>query len=82
MRFLFFLLLVINAAFGAHLWLSHAKGAADDPGKREINPDAMKIVAIADPKVAASTAARRREISSAPGGSSSKPARPCVTQWP
>lgn len=58
MRFLFFLLLVINAAFGAHLWLSHARGAADDPKKREINPEAMKIVAIADPKVAANTAAR------------------------
>lgn len=58
MRFLFFLLLVVNAAFGAHIWLSHARGATDDPGKREINPEAMKIVAIADPKVAASTAAR------------------------
>lgn len=58
MRFVFFLLVVINIAFGAHLWLSHARSAADDPIKREINPAAMKIVAIADPKVAAATAAR------------------------
>ncbi|MBL8517149.1 MAG: hypothetical protein JNM76_09280 [Betaproteobacteria bacterium] len=58
MRFAFFLLLVINAALGVHIWLSHARGADEDPRKREINPDAMKVVAIADPKVAASTAAR------------------------
>lgn len=58
MRFAFFLLAVINIAFAAHLWLTHARGAADDPTKREINPAAMKIVAVADPKAAAATAAR------------------------
>lgn len=58
MRFSFFLLAVINIAFGAHLWLSHARGIVEDPGKREINPAAMKIVAVADAKSAAATAAR------------------------
>lgn len=58
MRFLFFLLLVINAALGAHLWLSHVRVGADDTKKREINPEAMKIIAVMDAKMAASTAAR------------------------
>lgn len=58
MRFLFFLLLVVNAALGVHLWLSHARNGADDIRKREINPEAMKIVAVTDAKAAANTAAR------------------------
>lgn len=58
MRFVFFLLLVINGAFAAHLWLTSSRGPGEDPKKREINPAAMKIVAVADSKAAANTAAR------------------------
>jgi hypothetical protein len=58
MRFLFFLLLVINGALAAHIWLSESRGPGEDPKKREINPDAMKLVAVTDPKAAASSAAR------------------------
>jgi hypothetical protein len=58
MRFAFFLLLIFNAALGAHLWLSEAKSAGEDPRKREINADALKIIAVSDARSAASTAAR------------------------
>ncbi len=58
MRFIFFLLLVLNAALGAHLWLSHAQAQADDPLKREINRDGLKILSVSDATTAARTAAR------------------------
>jgi hypothetical protein len=58
MRFVFFLFLVFNAAFGAHLWMSHQKAASVDVAQREINPQAMKVLAVADAKSAEATAAR------------------------
>lgn len=58
MRFVFFLLLIVNIAFAGHIWLSEARPAGEDPKKREINPDALKIIAVSDAKSAASTAAR------------------------
>ncbi len=57
MRFLFFLLLVGNAAFAAHIWLTETR-AAEDPSKREINREALKIVSVANAESAARTAAR------------------------
>ena len=58
MRFLFFFLLVLNAALGAHLWMSHAQAVADDPFKREINRDGLKVVSVSDATTTAKTAAR------------------------
>lgn len=58
MRFVFFLFLVLNAALGAHLWLSRSQSSAVDVSQREINPQAMKVLAVADAKSAEATAAR------------------------
>ena len=44
-RLLFFLLLVANLAFGAHLWLT-AKPAEPDFSRRERNRDEAKVVAV------------------------------------
>ena len=57
MRFLFFLLLVVNAAFAAHIWLTETR-AGEDPSKREINRDALKTVSVASAESAAKAAAR------------------------
>lgn len=55
-RLLFFLLLVANLAFGAHLWLTQPP-AEPDFSRRERNRDAAQIVAVIPPV----TAARRAE---------------------
>jgi hypothetical protein len=58
-RFLFFILLVAIAAFGAHLWLA----APADPANfaaRERNRDAVRIVAVTPPTVAARAAEETR----------------------
>ena len=58
MRFFFFLLLVINLSFGAYLWMTESQSRAEDPGKREINREALKIVSVTDASSAVRTAAR------------------------
>ncbi len=51
-RLLFFLLLIANVAFGAHLWL--ASGAEkQDFSVRERNRDEVKLVAVTPPLIAA-----------------------------
>ena len=57
MRFLFFLLLVVNAAFATHIWLTETR-AGEDPSNREINREALKIVSVANAESASRTAAR------------------------
>ena len=47
-RFLFFLLLVANIAFGAHLWLSRERDAPD-LSRREKNAGEVKIVSVTPP---------------------------------
>ena len=47
-RFLFFILLVANLAFGAHLWLSHERDAPD-LSRREKNAGEVKIVSVTPP---------------------------------
>lgn len=47
-RFLFFLLLVANLAFGAHLWLSRER-EAPDLTRREKNAGEVKIVSVTPP---------------------------------
>jgi len=47
-RFLFFLLLVANLAFGAHLWLSRERDAPD-LSRREKNAGEVKIVSVTPP---------------------------------
>ena len=58
MRFLFFLLLVVNMAFAAHQWLNETRSGAEDPAKREINRDALKILSVTDATSAAKTVAK------------------------
>jgi hypothetical protein len=57
MRFLFFLLLVLNAALATHIWLNEIHAPGFDPRGREINGQALKVVAVADATIAARTAA-------------------------
>jgi hypothetical protein len=66
-RLLFFLLLVANLAFGAHLWLT-APPAEPDFSRRERNRDEARIVAVIPPVVAAQRAEEtRRQVQSLAG---------------
>ena len=58
-RLLFFLLLVANLAFGAHLWLSAGREKADF-ATRERNRDEVRIVAVTPPVIAARKAEETR----------------------
>jgi len=58
-RFLFFLLLLAVAAFGAHLWLS-AESTHPNISARELDPDKVKIVGVTPPVVAARDAEQLR----------------------
>jgi hypothetical protein len=58
-RLLFFVLLIANAAFGAHLWLSLERDGADF-SRRERNRDEIKLVAVIPPLMAARTAEQTR----------------------
>ena len=59
-RFIFLLLLLANVAFGTYLYLAETRPATTLP--REINRDAMKIVAVADPGKAATDALAARKL--------------------
>lgn len=59
-RLLFFLLLVANLAFGAHLWLA-GSGERTDFSARERNRDEVKLVAVTPPLIAARKAEETRE---------------------
>jgi len=58
-RLLFFLLLIANIAFGAHLWLT-APPAEPDFSRRERNREEAKIVAVIPPLIAARKAEETR----------------------
>jgi hypothetical protein len=58
-RLLFFLLLIANLAFGAHLWLT-AGPAEPDFSRRERNREEAKLVAVVPPLVAARKAEETR----------------------
>ena len=58
-RLLFFLLLVANLAFGAHLWLT-AQPGDHDFSRRERNRDDVKVVAVIPPLIAARKAEETR----------------------
>lgn len=66
-RFLFFLLLLAAIAFGAHLWLSAQAGRAD-VSVREINPDAVRILSVTPPTIAAKAVAERQRVTQALAG--------------
>lgn len=66
-RLLFFLLLVANLAFGAHLWLSASAGKADFSA-RERNRDEVRIVAVTPPVIAARKAEESRRTVQALAG--------------
>jgi hypothetical protein len=59
-RLLFFLLLVANLAFGAHLWLT-APPAEPDFSRRERNRNEVKLVAVIPPVIAARKAEETRQ---------------------
>ena len=66
-RFIFFLLLLANVAFGAYLYLSESQ-----PGSApvsEINRDALKIVSVADPGKAQAEALAARKLAESLKGS-------------
>jgi len=58
-RLLFFLLLVANVAFGAHLWLTAGTGEPDF-SQRERNRDEARIIAVIPPLIAARQAEETR----------------------
>ncbi len=66
-RFIFLLLLLANVAFGTYLYLAETRPAATLP--REINRDAMKIVAVAEPGKAAADALAARKLAESLKGS-------------
>jgi len=59
-RFVFFLLLIANLFFGAHLYLSATRPAGELP--REVSPDSMKIASVTDPVKAAQDAELTRKL--------------------
>ncbi|MEO8101762.1 MAG: hypothetical protein ABI790_04505 [Betaproteobacteria bacterium] len=66
-RFIFFLLLLANVAFGAHLYLSETRPATPPPA--EINRDALKVVSVADPARAQAEALAARKLAESLRGS-------------
>ena len=66
-RLLFFLLLIMNVALGAHIYLSETKPKAEAP--REINPSALKIVSVTDPGKAQEDAIAARKLAATLTGS-------------
>ena len=66
-RFIFFLLLLANIAFGAHLYLSETQPGSSPPP--EINRDALKIVSVAEPGKAQAEALAARKLAESLKGS-------------
>ena len=66
-RLLFFLLLIMNVALGAHIYLSETKPKAEAP--REVNPGALKIVSVTDPGKAQEDAIVARKLAATLTGS-------------
>ena len=66
-RLLFFLLLIMNVALGAHIYLSETKPRAEAP--REVNPGALKIVSVTDPGKAQEDAIAARKLAATLTGS-------------
>ena len=66
-RLLFFLLLIMNVALGAHIYLSETKPKAEAP--REVNPSALKIVSVTDPGKAQEDAIAARKLAATLTGS-------------
>ena len=66
-RFIFFLLLLANVAFGAHLYLSETRPRSAPP--LEINRDALKIVSVTDPGKAQADALAARKLAESLKGS-------------
>jgi len=59
-RFLFFILLIVTAGLGAHLWLSEQAQRSTDFSGRERNRDEVKIIGVTPPTVAARRAEESR----------------------
>ena len=66
-RFIFFLLLLANVAFGAHLYLSETRPQNAPPP--EINRNALKIVSVTDPGKAQADALVARKLADSLKGS-------------
>lgn len=66
-RLIFFLLLIANIAFGAHLYYNETRAPASPP--LEINRDMLKIVSVADPRKAQQEAIAARKLAASLRGS-------------
>ena len=66
-RFIFFLLLLVNVAFGAYLYLSETRPGSVPP--LEINRDGLKIVSVTDPGKAQADAIVARNLAESLKGS-------------
>ncbi len=65
-RFIFFLLLIANVAFGAHLYLAATQAKPAMPP--EINRDALKIISVTDPAKAQQEALAARKLAASLSG--------------
>ena len=66
-RLLFFLLLIANVAFGAHIYFSETRPKVEAP--REVNSGALKIVSVTDPAKAQSDALAAKKLAASLSGS-------------
>lgn len=66
-RLIFFLLLILNVALGAHVYLDETKPKAEAP--REVNPGALKILSVTDPAKAQQDALAARKLVASLSGS-------------
>ena len=66
-RLIFFLLLILNVALGAHVYLDETKPKVEAP--REMNPGALKILSVTDPAKAQQDALAARKLVASLSGS-------------
>ena len=66
-RLIFFLLLILNVALGAHVYLDETKPKVEAP--REVNPGALKILSVTDPAKAQQDALAARKLVASLSGS-------------
>lgn len=66
-RLIFFLLLILNVALGAHIYLDETKPKAEAP--REVSPGELKILSVTDPAKAQQDALAARKLVASLSGS-------------
>ena len=66
-RLIFFLLLIANVALGAHIYLNETRPKVEAP--REVNPGALKVVAVTDAAKAQTDALAAKKLAASLSGS-------------